>query len=764
MIYPRPEPARIQRALESQNQPTVDDGTFNDNYDPIVAQRRGGNPPGTPNTDCYGLRTEPFNECAYFLDILQRDNRITAYYGLLVQNLNSPDFSQPFVEGIAKSIYNQANGIDTIVRSLAKAVFSQVGGSSYWEDEDGNKIDSTQPEYNDPNLDLSIWTFNFFSGRAGIEINVTDYIIYSNLLSSVDNLAKSLKGIIPFDPTGAAYIGDCREATGFPFSIDGVSVKWPQAVREIGPDAVRRGKIEVTDNNYEEEASFYNMCLTAKECIKEYRESNPDDYESDLANLTNDQIESLNNLEQSSAEESRQFLTTAFSQIEIAYSNAVKTDYYSFGKLNNEALYRIAITAAALRNIILVLLETTNALDLSFTITEYRQILADQKEEQERILREEEEMRILKQIYLSERFDACRIPEQPLPNKCADKVDDLKTFMADWTTKDRNSPYYSKTEGKYYLVLDIVLETFVDISAKTAQFKSEVYRLLNNKFSLGMPQEPADNQTSLETLVRQEDIYLEARSFKPSKILYSIDETLINLQQAPFNPRFSEPPPDFPYLRTYSYTISDFFYQLEKFERMLKKYAFDFSLWNATFGNVNPEIRNMSISTNPVFKNLKMSILKQDYKNFQMFRPLFSKLLSLNGIGFLDDRNLLKGGQYGSNDRIILFFSFDSDAEVPTVSGTTLVSPEKVNSLTKPPTNNNSTGLIPNAIQGKNVKLHRVQIKSASRPAADLLWKANNGLGGNLDGLNTEDVFQQETAMNYLLNMDTILSFVNPRN
>jgi hypothetical protein len=56
-----------------------------------------------------------------------------------------------------------------------------------------------------------------------------------------------------------------------------------------------------------------------------------------------------------------------------------------------------------------------------------------------------------------------------------------------------------------------------------------------------------------------------------------------------------------------------------------------------------------------------------------------------------------------------------------------------------------------------------VQIKNPSRPPVDLLWKKADGTGGNLDGLNSEEIFQQETAMNYLLNMDTILAFVDPR-
>ena len=129
-LLPYYDQAYLDKALLNNGAETraaAVDPTFDDKYNPIVAQRRGSNPPGTPNSDCYGLRTEPFNECAYFLDILQRDNRITAYYGLVVQNLTSPNFSQAFVVGVARSIYYQAIGLDVIIKSLVKSVGKAVG-------------------------------------------------------------------------------------------------------------------------------------------------------------------------------------------------------------------------------------------------------------------------------------------------------------------------------------------------------------------------------------------------------------------------------------------------------------------------------------------------------------------------------------------------------------------------------------------------------------------------------------------------------------
>jgi hypothetical protein len=455
----------------------------------------------------------------------------------------------------------------------------------------------------------------------------------------MDNLALGTKDFVPFDFSGEKFTDDCNVGP-YPFDIGGTGVRWWKGVADVGPDAVRRGKITEDDTDYNEEATFYNMCVQAPDCIKEYKDRFPEDYESDLAFLTSEQVESLRSsgvfsirqIEIDSIRASKEFFETALRQIATSYSYSTKEDYYSEGKLNNEVLYRVAIANSAIRNMITVFLESITALETTDTIEEYRRILAEQKEEQQRRLLEEEEMRILKQSFLAERFDVCRVPEQPIPNECPDKNSETKTFMADWTTKDRNSPYYSSGEKKYYLVYDVVLENFQDITSKTEEFKLDVYRILNNIFSLNMPADPSSNITPLQLLIQQVDIYFEARSFKPSKILFSLDETLISPEEGIFNPRFQDPLPELPYLRTYSYTIDNFFSELERFENMLKKYVFDFSLWKGTFGNVNPEIANMSVSSSPIFSNIRTSILKQDSKNFRMFRPLFAKLLSMNGI------------------------------------------------------------------------------------------------------------------------------------
>ena len=340
MIFPRVEPARIERALQAQNQPYVDDGTYNENYDPVVAQRRGDNPPGTPNTDCYGLRTEPFNECANFLQILQIDNTVTAYYALIVQHLTtSTDASKEFVEGITKSIYNQVVGLDKIGKAMLDSVFSQVGGSSKWENSEGDEIGPSQTEYYDPNLDLSVWSFRFYPGIAGSDINIIDYSLWNSFSNCVNNLALSIKDLVPFDITGEKYTQECSE-TKFTISFNSgvrpnsakrsyVSIGWVDAVVQYGPDAVRRGRITEANENYLEEATFYDMCVNAPECIKFYRQGHPEDYESDVAYLTSEQLESLNLTDRNDTQRTKEMLTTALTQIETSISFAIREDYYS---------------------------------------------------------------------------------------------------------------------------------------------------------------------------------------------------------------------------------------------------------------------------------------------------------------------------------------------------------------------------------------------------------------------------------------------------
>jgi len=136
--------------------------------------------------------------------------------------------------------------------------------------------------------------------------------------------------------------------------------------------------------------------------------------------------------------------------------------------------------------------------------------------------------------------------------------------------------------------------------------------------------------------------------------------------------------------------------------------------------------------------------------------------LSKNGIMLSNDRRLMKTSQTYSNDRISLVFTFDIPEQPQTANGTTSVTATPINSLTKPPTNNAGSGISNGIIVGKNIRLHRVQVLDSSRPPVDMIWKNEDGSGGNLSGLNSQDVFRQETAMNYLLNLDTLLNLIRP--
>jgi len=762
------------------------DTTQENNYDPSVAQAPEGQGfvAGDPTSDCYALRLEPFNECGNYRSILEIDSIVTAQYANIVRNISGENVSNPFIEGLVRFIYSQMLPFEAAVRRFTISVFSQVGGTSYWVDGENNKYYPTDAEYSDASIDRTGWTFILESKSLDTDSTRKDAFIYNGILKSIDGIRQAIVPYIPFDPTGAAYVGDCRETTGFPFSIDGVSVKWPLAVLEIGPDAVRRGRIEVTDGNYREEASFYNMCLTAKECIKEYRQNNPDSYETDLASLTNEQLETLNRIEDfednSIPTETSSILTEANKQISIALLNATNDEYYqgiTKGLLHSEVLYKVAIVASAIKNVILILKESLNAVALSDIIAESEQIKREQEAEYLRKLAEEAEKRAIREEMLAERLnpDLCRIPEQPIPNPCLDtgllNASKTKTFLDNWTAKDRTEPYYSPDNKKYYIVYDVILQNFADLTNTVMNsYKTEAYKILNNTFKLNMVElEDMDRSGGIEILVRNEPNgkFYEPRAFKPSKLLFSMtEETVQSLQRTVDTslPRFVDPGPNAPFIKTYSYTIQEFFDSLEGFENVLKKYVFDHALWKITFGNENPAVTNLRVSAGPIFEKLKLDILKQDSKNFQKFKPLFSKLLSRNGISLQEEVSLQKKGEYLMGDRIMLVFQFEQaeGSPPPQIEGTNVIAPPAINTLTSPPTNNAGSGLVSGVVPGKNIKLYRVQIINSSRPPADLIWKSVDGTGDNLGGLNSQDVFMQETAMNYLMNLNVLLPLLRP--
>jgi hypothetical protein len=764
----------IQRSAPTAVIYNAEQTSFNDNYDPRVAQDNEGTTSfvGTPGSNCYSLRTAPFDECANFLSILDKDEKVVSYYNLIVTNITGENVSLEFSEGITRSICNEVRNLQQIGYSLMDSVISQFEGDSYWIDPDQNLIGPLDTSYSDPNIDRTGWRFIW---NPGVDSSNIDIQIWSTFKQSLVQIGNAIRPFLLFDITGEIYTGDCTQTYGRPFTVTAGNISsaktWPEAVAKLGPDAVARGE-NVDSVNYEEQATFYNLCLQAKECIKTYRADYPSEYQTDVTNLTSEQIQSLNAIENfldADISSSKAFLQQALTQINQCYGFLTNPGYYSLdGRFNSEVLYRTAIAAAAIRNIATVLFESLVAIETASDITEYnqaiQQLLDQQREEYERKLAEDEAKRAAKQAAMAERFLVCRTAPAAPPVACADKPNDAKTFLENWTTLDRNAPFYAPNEKKYYLVYDVVVEDFTDFTTKVDSFKNETYKILNTNFSLGLPTDPEQNVQDVNVLIKLEEIYYEPRRFKPSKVLFSLDETLLN-PPAQVNPRFLLEEESNTFIRSYIFTIREFFEALEGFENILKKYVFDHALWKVTFGNENPAVTNMAIATSPIFTNLKLDLLKQDSKNFQRFRPLFTQLLSMNGIALIDNARIQKTGQFLLDDKLTLVFSFENppdQASPSTIEGTSVVKPESINTLTKPPTNNAGSGLASGIVAGTKIKLYRVQLASLSRPPTDLLWRKTDGSGSYLEGLNSQDIFKNETAMNYLMNMDILLALLRP--
>jgi len=824
--------------------PGISNLTIDDYYNPRVAQQQIGGPiVGTEGTDCYGLRTEPFNECANFLQILQRDQQIVAYYNALLPLLRSAETRTQvsLIRGFINSIHTQANIASLAADKFIDSVISQVRGESYWTDPQGTTYSPTDPEYSDPTIDRQGWKFTLDYDDGNVAGSEAESLILNNYkggLGYLNDLNSYYQ--MSFDFTGELYrdkiygqeekdfiVFQKVQVIGGGTKTKEVPVSWPKAVAFYGPDAVRRGEITEDDISYQPNATFYFMCILARGKIADYKDDHFDKYELDLANLTDEQRHEISLAE--STPDSQITLSYA-ANAELYFYNAfvyaTMNEYYSVhqGLLNSEALYRVAISIQALRNIALICRESVKALDLSTSYWENQRIVQEQQQKYAETLAKEESNRREKEAALAERFDpnSCRIIDLPMPNPCNDKANPTTTFLENWTIRDRTSPFYSIDKKTYYLVYDKVIEDFSDFNANRDSYLNsygtEVYKILNQKYSLNLPdpssiglviggiseestgssrqttvrtfsntngsssqgamvQTPrisggqttfelaTPEPTIIEPVVRttEDGIYFEPRAFKPSKILFRLEDKIISaLRQQELKPRYAVQDPEFPYIKTSYFSIKDFFDYLEGFENILKKYVFDHSLWKITFGNENPNVTNMSVVANPFFKNIKTGILKQDSKDFQKFRTLFMKLLSKNGIMLSNDRRLMKTSQTYSNDRISLVFTFDIPEQPQTANGTTSVTATPINSLTKPPTNNAGSGISNGIIVGKNIRLHRVQVLDSSRPPVDMIWKNEDGSGGNLSGLNSQDVFRQETAMNYLLNLETLLNLIRP--
>lgn len=839
------------------NRPTIEGGqvsnslSIDDYYDPKVAQQQTSDPiTGIAGTDCYGLRTEPFNECANFLQILQSDQRIVSSYNLLLSLLRDPELriQTGIAQGLVAAIHTEANIASLAADKFIDSVISQVRGQSYWTDPQGVVYGPTEPLYYDPAIDRQGWKFTLdydknFEGESLILYGVKTGLGYLNNFNAYYKIG--------FDFTGEVYRDTFtwQEDRTFNILIEARTLnpsnteyveyprEWDTTVAYYGPDAVRRGKITEDDDNYKPDASFYNLCLYARGKLADYKDRYPEEYELDLANLTDEQRELLSQpLLNTDSQITLSYASLAEYNLYNAFATATDPQFYSSqpqqglinsvlsGLLNSEALYRVAIAIQALRNILVICQESVKGFDLSVSYWEKQRTIQQEQGKYAATLAKEEKRRRAREAALAERFDpnSCRIVDTPAPNPCNDKANPTTTFLENWTIRDRTSPFYSIDKKTYYLVYDKVIEDFSDFNANRDSYLNtygtEVYKILNQKYSLNLPDPSSidlviggileevtgssqqvtvrtfSNSTTsqgtlvdiprtsggqapfeliapepviLEPVVRttEDGIYFEPRAFKPSKILFRLENKTISAirqEELALRPRYAVQDPEFPYIKTYYFSIKDFFDYLEGFENILKKYVFDHTLWKITFGNENPDVTNMSVVANPFFKNIKTGILKQDSKDFQKFRTLFMKLLSKNGIMLSNDRRLMKTSQTYSNDRISLVFTFDIPDQEQTANGTTSVSPPPINSLTKPPTNNAGSGVPSGIIVGKNIRLHRVQILDSSRPPVDMIWKNEDGSGGNLSGLNSQDVFRQETAMNYLLNLETLLNLIRP--
>ena len=795
-LQPRP----IQLVRQTRPPPELPDNlSINDNYDPIVAiQQTAFGPLGTigsPASDCYGLWPYPFTECEDLLKILEKDNRISAYYNLLFQNVTSQNISLSFVEGIVRSILGQAADMHTDGDRFITSVIGHISSNAYWQTPEGEKIGPTDSRYSDFSIDRTGWFYN------GEPPTATEALLYNAYREAMRLFNEAISPIIPFDISGQSYLGDCVAINGLPFTYEYTDtqntygIPWVQAVRTLGPDAVRRN--EFGGNYYDgnpnilEDATFFNMCLRAKECIKDYSGGFRDSYESDVAALTPEQLEILGITYTSNYDLSNVILKLNQSKAKIdeALAVALNTRYYTgisgitnpadFGIMHNEALYRVAISLLAFKNTVTIILESFVGNEVTSEVQEYNdyvdELLAQQEEEYEKRIEEEAERRLAKEIAEAERFKVCTLPPVIVTNLCADtRPLDAKSFVEDWTSRTNKETFYDTNLKKYFIVYDIVTINLKDLQTNAESYMLAAYSILDEKYKLegvDLTLQSDVVEQNIKKFMQLEDIFLEPRAYKPSKILFSLD--LIEMEKAkdgsiasPTRPRVGAfEPPEGEYIKAYSFTIQEFFESLEAFEGILKKYVFDYTLWKLTFGNESLAVQNLAVSVSSVFNKLKIGILKQDSKNFQNFRPIFTKLLSKNGVSVKPSVRAANIGDYTIDDRIILTFTFSPAAGAPTpqtVLGSNIVSNTPPNTSTTTPTKSSGSGLAEGMIGGSNIRLFRIQVKSASRPPVDLIWKSDDPFSSELDGINNLEAFRQETAMNYLMNLDTILNYLLP--
>jgi hypothetical protein len=777
-------------------------------YDPTTADADwAGSIPGNLGSECYGLYGLPFVECANYKAILEKNDLITSIYTqFIVPRSTTAENAENLetVQSLVRSIYGYLLEICDLSIPWVNSVFAHTAFDPYWLTNVGEIVDVNDDRYNDYSIDRTGWRF------VGPPAALEDSLILSDIrtgLSFARAAALSIANaeLIEVDLTGERYAGQSCNSGGPTIILSSggnqgtVEQAFYVGVAYYGPDAANRYINNIPSREgdrttyppdfqryYNEDYTFFNMCLNWPQCIKPYREKHPIAYSYDLGNLTNDQLEILNPFQAGQVmvdELSRAFsstnLETAKQNLTDALTKVTNSEYYSVeqGLLNPEALRKVAIVILILLNSIELVKESLTGISLSeelLIIQEERRILLEEQlNEYNRLKAIEEEFNRLLAETQAEKLIMCNPIIDPLiPNPCRNRNNSgFKTFLDDWRKKNKNEPYHDIDKKKYYLSYDVVEEQLNQVRIKADSYKLEVYNILNEKFSLQLPENPSDVGIDPVTFVTMEDIYIEPRRFMPSRILYCLDESEVNLiTQIAASPRTTDVGiiQEGQYIRVQIFTIEQFYRYLQVFENVLRKYTFDHALWKITFGESFQRLDPTVLSTT-IFEQLKTDKIKQDLKIFRLVRPLFTKLMSKNSVEVLEDLSFKKDGQYGVEDKITLVFSFtpaDPTKPLETVDGSNIIrGAQQVLNQQPAPENNlptmNNSGLETRIITSNDIKLLRVQLSTTSRPPTNLIWKAGPGQG-DLSGLEAEEPFKNSTILNYLMNLDTIIQFLRP--
>ena len=276
-----------------------------------------------------------------------------------------------------------------------------------------------------------------------------------------------------------------------------------------------------------------------------------------------------------------------------------------------------------------------------------------------------------------------------------------KEFCIDWTLADRKAPYFSEKENKYLVSYDVVVEDFAVFKQNVDSYKPDVLQILNNFFNLGIDLGTADPQK----IINFEDIYYEPRSFKPSKILFSLsaEDAKANMPDIQITVAAIEAveapePPSTD--KNISLTVSKFIETLDTIILKMEKFNYEFGFWKFT----TPQLDPTSLQ--------EASAVIGDINKFSLFKTLFYRLFERNGTP-LDEYK----------DSIIkLYFNESSD-------------PAK-----------------------KPHDLVKVEVSVPSRFTTSLVWESG---ADEIGGLKANEPFDDPTSVNYLFRLDEISEVIS---